>query len=125
MDDSEYLPQVKAWLRKAAELFSKHFETAHMLRIIIYDPQEGHKHNDLVLKLSAMVRTISTTGEQSHLTRLESAILRHVTTTPIPAKQLASRMGRRLNSHFRDALRSLCRTDPPLLIRTPDGYRAQ
>lgn len=59
----------------------------------------------------------------SGLTRLEESILRTATRKPTPAKQLARSLSRSCNSHFRDGLRALCRREPALLVRTPDGYR--
>jgi hypothetical protein len=40
-----------------------------------------------------------------------------------PAKVIARRLGRKLDSHFYRALRSLCRRDPPVLVRGQGGYR--
>jgi hypothetical protein len=120
----EYLPQSKAWLRKGAELFSKHFETAHRLRITVSDAERRQSHvrdQNVVITLTVQVRTIaepdSTHPKDAHLTQLESAILRHAT---LPAKQLAKLMGRKLNSYFRDVLRSLCK---PCLLLQMGGRR--
>jgi hypothetical protein len=57
------------------------------------------------------------------LSALEQAILGALTDAPQTARALARITGYRLNPHFRGGIRSLERREPPLCVRTADGYR--
>jgi hypothetical protein len=52
---------------------------------------------------------------------MERRILAAATRTPRTGKALAERMGRKANSHFRGALRTLVRRG--LVLHVPEGYR--
>lgn len=60
---------------------------------------------------------------RADLPPLERAILHAATRSPAPAKALARKAGKRLNSRFYQALRALQAKDPPLLIKVAGGFR--
>ena len=56
------------------------------------------------------------------LSPMEQSVLAAVEPSPLTAKKLASKMGRKsVSGHFRAALRALVRRG--LVIQTPDGYK--
>jgi len=113
-----------AWQRYAADMFARAFGPRRLIQIVVRDP------HDRGARLVMYVRTrvpiegpLRDQPEPDDLTPLERAIFRVATSKPQCAKCLAKLLGRKANSYFQAGLRALSRHDPPLLVRTPDGYR--
>jgi hypothetical protein len=105
------------WLRQARELLAElHGQAAAAgpVRVTVTNDQGQRVTLAVPPELPAALPALAP---------LEKAILGAATRLPQTAKRLAAELGRSCNSHFRDALRSLGRRVPPLLVRTPDGYR--
>jgi hypothetical protein len=59
------------------------------------------------------------------LSPLAEEILGALTSKVQNAKQLAHALGRKLNSYFREQLQLLAEHNPPLLLKSGNGYRTQ
>src|SRR5262249_27303615 len=95
-------------------------------------PQAGQKPESLVVIVERpgfSVRFTPLPGEldfdaPSHLSSKARQLLEVLTPIPQSTKVLARKLGQaKVNTHTYDALRELQRHSPPLVVRTPDGYR--
>ena len=116
-------PAIARWLRDAAS----HFRAAYgsrRVRIILYDPRDHNARMQFDVPADSQSKQVK--SDRSKLTtnrtgdRQIYAVVGH---EPIAVKALAHKLRRKLDSHFYAALRRLCAGDPPLLIKTPEGFR--
>ena len=113
-------PRIARWLKEAAA----HYATVYGVRplqVILRDPHD--KDARLIFFVPARKQVKSDTSKVTGNRLGDQQIYAAVGSTPIPVKDLARKLKRKLDSHFYAALRRMCDGDPPLLARTPKGIR--
>lgn len=111
---------VAPWLKEAQRAFESAHGPRSMIQVTIRDPHDARAR--LVYYVPATALDQKPQAPSVRLKGLQRRILGAVGRDPRPAKVIAHKLGKRLDSHFYAALRALCRHDPPVLLRGADGY---